>query len=124
MLDKLCFTDYGYCSTAENYDCIPTFTSDHKIWALSNFKTFQNVFSEFRVAIEIFPWHCRCCLVTLCYHGSFSQRLQDFTFVRTLDDASNTLISLCWNQQLLAAAGGDKKVRIYNSEKDAKGEAA
>ena len=43
---------------------------------------------------------------------------QDFKLVKTLTDASGWIWSLAWGQQLLASAGIDSKIRIYDSSQD------
>ena len=88
-------------------------------WALGNSSRHFKTCSPRLELLETLPMALRCCLVTVSHHGSFSQRLQELTLVRTLNDAWDVLTSVCWNQQLLAAAGWDKKIWIYNSEKDA-----
>ena len=44
--------------------------------------------------------------------------LQDFTAIKTMADASQTILSVSSSRHLLAAAGKDKKVRIYDSQQD------
>ena len=39
---------------------------------------------------------------------------QDFMLIRTLGDASDEIRSVAWSGHLLAAAGGDRQVRLYN----------
>ena len=60
----------------------------------------------------------------LCWHRvSVSQLvlfedLQDFVVLKTIHDASDTVVSLAWNAHLLAVGGVDKKVWVYDSLKD------
>jgi len=50
------------------------------------------------------------------------QSLQEFTAVRVLEDASGWIRAAAWSQNLLATAGDDKTVRIYDSDQDREGE--
>ena len=55
----------------------------------------------------------------MCAHETdVAPGLQDFILIRTLDDASGAIYSTSWSGQLLAAAGQDKKIRIYDSSED------
>ena len=43
---------------------------------------------------------------------------QEFMLIRTLGDASDWIRSVVWFGHLLAAAGHDKQVRLYNARED------
>ena len=47
-----------------------------------------------------------------------AQSLQEFTAVRVLEEASEPIWAAAWSQNLLATAGNDKTVRIYDSDQD------
>jgi WD40 repeat protein len=51
------------------------------------------------------------------------QSLQEFTAVRVLEDASGWIRAAAWSQNLLATAGDDKTVRIYDFDQDREREA-
>jgi hypothetical protein len=39
---------------------------------------------------------------------------EDFALLATLGDASKAILALSWGGPLLAAGGGDKKIRVYD----------
>ena len=44
----------------------------------------------------------------------FGRVSQDFALIQTLGDASDSVTAVSWRGQVLAAAGADKKLRIYH----------
>ena len=52
-----------------------------------------------------------------------AQSLQEFTAVRVLEEASDYVRAAAWSQNLLATAGDDKTVRIYDFDQDREREA-
>ena len=44
--------------------------------------------------------------------------LQEFVLLKILEDATTVIRSVAWGDKLLAAAGGDKQIRIYKSDQD------
>ena len=40
--------------------------------------------------------------------------------MKTLEEAQGMVLAVSWSSQFLAAAGMDKKVRVYDSAKDAR----
>ena len=59
-----------------------------------------------------------CCLPRWV-HGERVLRLQDFFLAKSLEDASDEINSTAWSdQQLLAAADDDRKVRVYDGAQD------
>ena len=55
------------------------------------------------------PWSC---------DAESAQSLQDFTAVRVLEDAAETIWAAAWSRNLLAIAGDDQTVRIYDADQD------
>lgn len=57
-------------------------------------------------------------LCTRPFHGMllflFGRVSQDFALIQTLGDASDSVTAVSWRGQVLAAAGDDKKLRIYH----------
>ena len=43
---------------------------------------------------------------------------QDFTLVKSLEEASDEVMAVAWSGGLLAAGGLDTKIRIYDSSQD------
>lgn len=44
--------------------------------------------------------------------------LQEFCLLKVLEDASKAIFCVSWSAQLLATAGNDKIVRIYDASQD------